>query len=113
MSNAQQTENIDTTNAFVSYGPEPQFKGGLEAFYSFCDERIKNPTPGKEDIAPVWVKFFVDTEGKVFNLVILSSPGKEYENAVIQMFERVPAWIPAKKDESIIISEMTLPIFFN
>lgn len=111
--NAQESVKTDTTKSFVTYGPEPSFPGGLEKFYQYVQNEIEAMGLSGTHSDPAWVKFLVNKEGKIIKVIILESPDKGYENAILDMFENMPQWIPAKRNDEFVISEMTLPIFFN
>lgn len=110
---AQTYVEADTSRSYVTYGPEPTYPGGLEAFYKFVKQELESLDLDGTATDPAWVKFMVDKDGSIIRVVILESPDKGYENAIRDMFNRMPKWIPAKKDDEFIVSEMTLPIFFD
>ncbi|MEQ8358816.1 MAG: energy transducer TonB [Cytophagales bacterium] len=110
---AQEVVPADTSKSYVTYGPEPSFPGGLEAFYKFVQKELETLDLDGTSSDPAWVKFLVDKDGTIIKVVILESPDKGYENAIRDMFKRMPKWQPARREGEFVISEMTLPIFFN
>lgn len=110
---AQEVISADTIKSYVTYGPEPEYPGGLEAFYKFVEKELESLDLDGTSSDPAWVKFLVDKDGSVVKVVILESPDKGYENAIRDLFNRMPKWQPARREGEFVISEMTLPIFFN
>ena len=113
MLSAQNVQGIDTSQSYVTYGPEPAFPGGLEAFYKYVQDELSSLNFDDNVTDPAWVKFLVDKDGTIVKVVILSSPDNGYNNAIRDLFSRMPKWIPAKREGEIVVSEMTLPIFFD
>lgn len=110
---AQEGLPADTSSSYVSYGPEPSFPGGLESFYKYVQKEIENLDLSGSSKEPVWVKFLVDEKGEIIKVIILDSPDPGYNNAIKDMFNRMPKWNPARRNGKFIVSEMTLPIFFD
>jgi protein TonB len=110
---AQKAVAPDTSSSYVTYGPEPQYPGGLEAFYKFVQSELQSLDLDGTSSDPAWVKFVVNKNGEIIKVIILDSPDQGYENAILDLFKRMPKWTPAMKEGEIIVSEMTLPIFFD
>lgn len=86
----------------------PEYPGGINAFYKFVQQNFRTPfdSPGGRMI----VKFHVDIDGDISDLFIINCSHKPTQDAVIDMFIRIPKWIPARIRGRDFRCEFTLPI---
>jgi len=92
-----------------------QFKGGLEALYSFINNHIKYPEQAREiGIAGrVYVKFVVDKTGKITNPQIIRSPDVILSNEALRIVNMFPDWEPAIQNLERVSTYYTIPINFK
>ena len=91
-----------------------EFPGGKEALISYLRENIRLPEYIKKgETHKVFVKFTLDTEGKVASYQILESPeDKFYILETLRVLDAMPAWKPTELFGKKVKTYYTLPIVF-
>ena len=89
------------------------FEGGMNNFYKAIRENLRFPEEGKA--GRVFIKFVIDTTGKMTDFEIMESPSEQNSNEVLRMMNLINenySWKSAKQRGKKIRARMTLPIKF-
>jgi len=73
---------------------EPEFKGGIKKFYQFLGSNIHYPADAREKNiqGKVYTSFFVEEDGSITNLIILSGIGGGCDEEVIRIIKLSSPW---------------------
>jgi len=109
---AQETEDI----VFTVAEKDPEFPGGLEAWAKFLGENIDGQTAVNNG-APagsytVIIKFIVDKDGTVRDVVAETKLGYRMEAEVIKVISKSPKWIPAVQNGKQVNAYRRQPLTF-
>jgi TonB family protein len=94
----------------------PEYPGGTGEMMKFIQATIKYPTELKDKSigGKVYVKFIVDTEGKVRSVEILKSSGfYQFDEEALRVVSLMPTWKPGKQNEKLVKVYFNLPMSFN
>ena len=92
----------------------PEFPGGMAAWAKYLQRMLRVPDdlePG--DRKTVRVKFVVNINGEVTDVVISQSAGKEFDTEVLRVIGRMPKWKPGKQRGKQVASYFTQPVTFT
>jgi len=107
---APQEDNIPPVKI---YQRDPQFPGGYEALAVFMRRNLVTPEEleiGDKKI--VRIKFIVGKDGSITDIVVLESPGKDYDKEVRRVIKKMPKWEPAIQNDINVAVGYVLPITF-
>jgi len=100
---------------FITVEEEPQFKGGISAFYSFLSKNIHYPegmldknVQGKELISVT-----VETDGSLSDIKVVKDLGCGAAKEVIRVLKLSPKWEPGYQNGNKVRVRYTIPISFN
>ena len=100
---------------FITVEEEPQFKGGISAFYRFLSQNIHYPeamliknVQGKELISMT-----VETDGSLSDIQVVKDLGCGAAKEVIRVLKLSPKWEPGYQNGSKVRVKYTIPISFN
>lgn len=96
---------------YYDFEIQPEFPGGKKAFINFINRHLisKNSnTKGK-----LIFRFTIEANGKTSNVKILKDTNPSIENEVINMFNTMPFWKPAKQDGVPVKVKRTIPVNFG
>ncbi|MCB0754860.1 MAG: TonB family protein [Flavobacteriales bacterium] len=93
----------------------PEFPGGMPELMQYMVESIKYPKELQEaNIAgKVFVRFVVDTEGKVGQVEVVKSLHEQLDAEAVRVISGMPDWTPGKKDGKAVNVELVLPISYT
>jgi len=93
----------------------PEFPGGMPELMQYMVESIKYPKELQEaNIAgKVFVRFVVDTEGKVGQVEVVKSLHEQLDAEAVRVISGMPDWTPGKKDGKAVSVELVLPISYT
>ncbi|TMI65971.1 MAG: hypothetical protein E6H07_08720 [Bacteroidetes bacterium] len=103
----------DNTPPVKIYQRDPQFPGGYEALAVFMRRNLVTPEEleiGDKKI--VRIKFIVGKDGSIADIVVLESPGKDYDKEVRRVIKKMPKWEPAIQNDINVAVGYVLPITF-
>lgn len=92
----------------------PSYPGGMEALIKFLERNLQTPTdmePG--EAVSVRMKFVVDYNGKLAGFTTVLDGGREYNNEVIRVLKKMPAWIPGKSRGENVSVYYVIPVKFT
>jgi protein TonB len=94
---------------------QPEFKGGMEALFSYMMEEVKYPkeaaNAGVE--GKVFVEFTVTKEGKIKDAKVAKGAEESLDKEALRVVNAMPDWTPGEKDGKKVDVKMTLPIAFK
>lgn len=100
---------------FITVEEEPQFKGGISAFYSFLGRNIQyteamlnKNVQGKELISMT-----VETDGSLSDIKVVKDIGCGAAKEVIRVLKLSPKWEPGYQNGNKVRVRYTIPISFN
>ncbi|HTK19835.1 MAG TPA: energy transducer TonB [Mucilaginibacter sp.] len=100
---------------FITVEEEPQFKGGIAAFYGFLSKNIQYPdamlnknVQGKELISMT-----VETDGSLSDIKVVKDLGFGAAKEVIRVLKLSPKWEPGYQNGNKVRVRYTIPISFN
>ncbi len=93
----------------------PQFNGGEEGLKKYLIENIKYPNEAKKTGVEgvVYVSFYVDTDGKVKNGMVMKGVNLLLDQEALRVVNAMPVWTPGKQDGKTVKVQYNLPIRFS
>lgn len=92
----------------------PEFPGGMAAWTKYLQRMLRVPDDLEAgDRKTVRVKFVVNLNGEVTDVVISQSAGKELDKEVLRVIGRMPKWKPGKQRGKPVASYFTQPVTFT
>jgi hypothetical protein len=88
---------------------QPEFPGGIIAFYKFIGTNFKVPSELKGS-GKVFLTFMVEKDGSLSEFEILKDIGFGTGEEVIRVLKLAPKWIPGKKNNETVRVKYSLPI---
>ncbi|WP_295669663.1 energy transducer TonB [uncultured Mucilaginibacter sp.] len=92
----------------------PQFKGGLDAFYKYLSRHIKYPDDAKENAiqGTVVLSFIVERDGKTSNVKITKGVYPSIDNEALRVMKDSHVWLPGTQFGRPVRVQYGLPINF-
>lgn len=91
----------------------PVYPGGEEALIKFLQKHLNNPTDLEEgQVVTVKIKFIVGYNGVLKGFEVLEDGGKAFNNEVIRVLKKMPAWVPGKNGGEHVSVYYTIPVKF-
>lgn len=92
----------------------PEFPGGMAAWTKYLQRMLRVPDELESgDRKTVRVKFVVNVNGEVTDIMISQSAGKEFDKEVLRVIGRMPKWKPGKQRGKPVASYFTQPVTFT
>ena len=109
------TNSKTDKNVFAVVDEMPQFPGGDTALVGFIYRNIKYPDEAKEKEiqGKVILRFAIDAEGNVGDIVIVKSADPLLDQAAYDVLKKCPAWIPGKNAGKRVAVYYTVPVTFR
>lgn len=100
---------------FITVEEEPQFKGGISAFYCFLRKNIQYPEAmlNKNVQGRELVSMTVETDGSLSDLKVVKDLGCGAAKEVIRVLKLSPKWEPGYQNGNKVRVKYTIPISFN
>lgn len=92
-----------------------QYPGGDAARQKFIIENIVYPEDARKagTEGTVFVQFIISPTGKITNAKVLKGVSLSIDKAALEVVNKMPDWIPARKDNKPVSFEMTIPFKFS
>jgi TonB family protein len=103
-------------SALVLVDKMPEFPGGVNSMMEYINDNIKFPPEARErgESGKAFVKFLVDTGGKIVNPVILKSSGSpSLDKEALRVIKSMPLWTPGVDKEKKVKVYITVPFSFK
>ena len=88
---------------------QPEFPGGIVAFYKFIETNFKVPAEIKGS-GKVILTFMVEKNGTLSEFEIQKDLGFGTADEVIRVLKLSPKWIPGKENNEVVRVKYSLPI---
>ncbi len=100
---------------FTQVEQQPEFKGGMAAFYSYVEGELKYPKEARQKgiEGQVHIQFVVEEDGSLSNVSAKSGIGSGCEEEAVRVVKNSPAFLPGKQRDKPIRVRMVLPIIFS
>ena len=94
---------------------QAEFPGGTTELMKYIKTNQQYPEIAKKDgiEGRVFLKFVIEKDGSVSNIIVLRSIHKLLDNEAIRVVKSMPKWTPGKQKGQIVRSYFTLPVKFN
>jgi TonB family protein len=94
---------------------DASFPGGEHEFFMFIHKNLVYPEIDKEMHieGTVYVQFIVNTDGSVTEITIVKGVSPTIDAEVIRVMKRMPLWVPANADGTLMRTRMTIPVKFQ
>jgi TonB family protein len=111
--NATATDNNDIV--FETVEKLPEFSGGETGLMQYLSENIKYPALARESgiQGTVVVRFIVETDGSVSNVVIQRGLSPYTDREVVRVVKSMPRWKPGEEKSKPVRVYYNLPVSFK
>lgn len=89
----------------------PEFQGGLKAFYEFVYKEFDKATPITKE-GDLIVSFSIDESGEMKNIRVLRDIGDKTAFEIIRVLRLLPKWQPAMRNGKPFATTLKLPFKF-
>ncbi|WP_310593820.1 M56 family metallopeptidase [Flavobacterium sp.] len=112
--NTETIENLSKAGQTVLRHPSttktnPEFKGGIEAFYKFIGENYQIPK-GFKGKGKIYMKFMVEKDGNLSEFEIIKDDEFGLGKEAIRVLKMCPNWTPATENGKPVRVQYSLPI---
>jgi len=91
----------------------PSYPGGTAALRKFLERNLGNPRDLETgELIAVKIKVVVGYDGKLKNFELVQDGGTEFNNEVIRVLKKMPAWVPGKSKGQNVSVYYTIPVKF-
>ena len=106
-------KNIDKNKPLASAQIMPSYPGGTEALIKFLKKNLASPEDlGAEETVSVKIMFIVGYDGVLKGFETVEDGGKVFNNEVVRVLKKMPAWIPGKTAGENVSVYYTIPVKF-
>jgi hypothetical protein len=92
--------NVSKNRGGADFLPEemPEYPGGEQAMQEYIEQNFKNPVKDKRTLSgtAVGVMFTVSSRGRISDVEVTKSIGKDLDVEIIRLISSMPQWNPAK-----------------
>ncbi|MBC7846570.1 MAG: energy transducer TonB [Flavobacterium sp.] len=108
---AQDSPNVSNDILYNSakVDVQPQFSGGIEAFFKFIANHYKMPNVDKFS-GKVYVTFVIEIDGSLTDIKVLSDIGYGTGKEAIRVLKLSPKWKPAEQNGQKVRCLHAIPI---
>lgn len=94
---------------------EPQFQGGMQAFYTYLPKNIKYPEEAKRNgiSGKVFLSFIVEKDGSLTNIKVIKEASPDLDAEAIRVIKISPKWQPGSANGVPCRVRFYLPIAFE
>lgn len=112
----EEKKDVDENRIFERVEVEAEFPGGDHAWGKFLERNLRGDVPAENGAPPgsytVVVKFVVDKEGNVSDVIALTGHGYGMEDEAMRVIKRGPQWKPAIQNGRNVKAYRKQPIIF-
>ena len=105
-------DSLLMTEVYYFADKKAEFPGGDIEMQKFIYKNLLAPA-GKEVYGSVFVQLIIDEEGKIIRKVIKRSLGKEADQEVMTLIDKMPLWEPAMCDGKTVCFAKIIPFKFK
>ena len=93
------------------FEPSATFPGGLDSLKLFIKKNLKQTRLCAE--GKVYVKFVVNVDGSLSDVKTLRGISPECDANALDVFTKMPKWIPGKLENKPVKQSLVMPIIFG
>lgn len=93
--------------------PMPMYPGGHAAMMKFIKKNLKYPRDARTVKGNVYVGFVVGENGSLSDFRIVKGLADVFDNSALAVVKKMPKWIPARRDNNPVKTEMVVRITFH
>lgn len=100
---------------FTIVEKQPEFPGGMTAFYQFVQKKLKYPSQARRMgiEGKVFVQFVVDKKGNITDVQAVKGIGAGCDQEAVRVIKNSPKWQAGKQRGKAVKVRMILPITFK
>lgn len=100
---------------FTIVEQQPEYPGGMGAFYAFVTKKLKYPSQARRMgiEGKVFVQFVVDKAGNITEVMAVRGIGAGCDEEAVRVIKDSPQWKPGKQRGKSVKVRMILPITFK
>lgn len=100
---------------FTIVEQQPEYPGGMGAFYEFVTKKLKYPSQARRMgiEGKVFVQFVVDKSGNITEVMAVRGIGAGCDEEAVRVIKDSPQWKPGKQRGKSVKVRMILPITFK
>jgi hypothetical protein len=108
----QEKQEKENTATVSGIDKQPEFPGGITAFYKFIGSNTKIPaeTTANKVAGKVYIEFMVEKDGSLSEFKIVKDLGYGIGDEVIRVLKLSPNWIPGTQEGKPVRVMYSLPI---
>ncbi len=92
----------------------PSFPGGMDGLRKFLQKHLQNPEEMESgEMVAVKIKFVVGYDGRLQSFETIQDGGTVFNNEVMRVLKKMPAWVPGKSKGENVSVYYTLPVKFT
>ncbi len=106
-------KTVDKTKPLYTAEMMPSYPGGFDAMMKFLQKNIQDPQDGEHtETVSVKIMFIVGYDGVLKGFETVEDGGKAFNNEVIRVLKKMPAWIPGRTAGENVSVYYTIPVKF-
>ena len=100
---------------FTVVEEQPEFKGGMDAFYRYVASEMRYPLPARQQgiEGRVFVRFVVDKDGSLSDVQAIKGIGAGCDREAVRVVQNASSFSPGKQRGKPVRVRMVLPITFQ
>lgn len=108
-----ETKPVDNLTPLMTAEVMPSYPGGMDALRKFLQKNLRNPEDLDEgQMVSVKIKFVVGYDGILKSFVTVEDGGTAFNNEVMRVLKKMPAWVPGKTHGENVSVYYTIPVKF-
>lgn len=107
---AQETPAAEERKVYTQVETNPEFPGGIQAFYRFVMKNYKTPSAARSVSGRMIVTFVVEADGTLSGFRIVKDLGYGTGEEAVRMLKTSPKWEPGTQDGKPVAVQYALPI---
>ncbi len=108
-------EAEETDEPVIFAEKQPEFPGGISAFYAYVAQNVNYPKPAiRQGVSgKVFVQFVIDRDGSLSGLEVVKGIGAGCDEEALRVVRNSPLWNPGKQRGKPVRVRMVVPISFQ
>ena len=100
---------------FTAVEHEPEFKGGITAFYNFLRNNMHYPEKAKRNNiqGKVFISFVVEKDGSLTNIKVSKGASEDLDAEALRVIKASPNWNPGTQNGKPVRVAYTMPLSFS
>ena len=108
-------KDVEQSLLVTSVENPAEYPGGVSALKDFLRDNLRYPEKAtKKGLeARVIVQFWIETDGTVSRVAVLSDPNPIFDKEAVRLIRSMPKWKPATQRGNPVALRYTLPVDFK